>query len=145
MFLPSPRNSVEAHRSLLQRLECKTLLTPVPRPPFIANILAAHPLRTLDLPSVNTLVETEYPHFEYSKKYPEDVNDRLAVLHTSGSTGIPKPIIWTLDSAVKHMHMQALKVPEGFEGQDQKNFGKRVFVTLPAFHVSFDSAAYQDI
>ncbi|KAJ5890042.1 acetyl-CoA synthetase-like protein [Penicillium tannophilum] len=73
-----------------------------------------------------------------SNENPEDreLETRVMVACYKLSFRIPKPIIWTLDSAVKHMHMQALKVPEGFEGQDQKNFGKRVFVTLPAFHAA---------
>lgn len=141
MLLVSPRNSGAANQSLLEKLDCKTLITPVPRPPFIAAILKAHPLETVDIPSLETLLTTEYPHFMYDKSYPEAANDRLAVLHTSGSTGIPKPIIWTHDSAVKHMHMQFLEAPEGYE--EQQNFGKRLFLTLPPFHVSLRSGGHQ--
>ncbi|GLA30077.1 putative NRPS-like protein biosynthetic cluster [Aspergillus niger] len=108
MFLTSPRNSAVAHQSLFTKLECTTLLAPSPRPPFIAGILDAHPLKVVDVPSVAELLATEYPVFPYAKTYPEAAYDRLAILHTSGSTGIPKPIIWTHDSAVKHMHMQRL-------------------------------------
>lgn len=108
MFLTSPRNSAVAHQSLFTKLECTTLLAPSPRPPFIAGILDAHPLKFVDVPSVAELLATEYPVFPYAKTYPEAAHDRLAILHTSGSTGIPKPIIWTHDSAVKHMHMQRL-------------------------------------
>ncbi|KAJ5703224.1 acetyl-CoA synthetase-like protein [Penicillium malachiteum] len=134
MLLTSPRNSGVANKSLLEKLNCKTLLTPVPRPPFIAGILAAHSLETVDIPSLQTLLTTEYPQFVYEKTYPEDKSDPLVVLHTSGTTGIPKPIIWTHESAVRHMHMQALEVPKGVEVQD--SFEKRVFVTLPAFHAA---------
>ncbi|KAJ5109091.1 NRPS-like enzyme [Penicillium angulare] len=138
-FLPSPRNSVAAQRSLLQKLDCTTLLMPVPHPPFTAAILEAleeQSVKTLDMPSVNTLLTTDYPDFPYSKTYPEAINDRLAVVHTSGSTGIPKPIIWTHESAVRHINMQLLEPPEKHESQDAKNFGKRVFVTLPPFHAA---------
>lgn len=141
MMLVSPRNSGAANKSLLEKLNCKTLLTPVPRPPFIAGILAAHPLETADIPSVQTLLTTEYAHFPYGKTYPQSKSDPLVVLHTSGSTGIPKPIIWTQESAIRHMHMQSLEAPKGAKGHD--SFGKRVFITLPAFHVR-DSNTTQD-
>ncbi|KAJ5929819.1 acetyl-CoA synthetase-like protein [Penicillium verhagenii] len=136
MFLTSPRNSIAAHQSLLDKLKCTTLLASNPRLPFVAAILDAIPLTVIDVPDVEDLLATEYPVFEYSKSYPKDASDRLLVLHTSGSTGIPKPIIWTHDSAVKHMHMQKLEVPIGHEGQDRKGFGKRMYLTLPPFHAA---------
>ncbi|RAL16033.1 acetyl-CoA synthetase-like protein [Aspergillus homomorphus CBS 101889] len=137
IFLTSPRNSAVAHQSLFTKLECTTLLAPSPHPPFIAGIQAAHPiLRVVDAPSTNELLTTEYPPFPYLKTYPEAAHDRLAILHTSGSTGIPKPIIWTHEGAVKHMHMQRLAIPEGCEGQDQWGFGKRVYLSLPPFHAA---------
>lgn len=136
MFLTSPRNSIEAHRSLMERLNSTTLLAPVPYPPFLQAIVDAIPVDVMGVPSLETLLTTKYPLFEYHKVYPGDASDRMVVLHTSGSTGIPKPIIWTLESAVKHMHMQRLDIPAGYEGQDRKGFGKRMFLTMPPFHVS---------
>jgi acyl-CoA synthetase (AMP-forming)/AMP-acid ligase II len=144
MFLTSPRNSVEAHQSLLERLNCTTLLAPVPQPPFVKAIRDAIPLNVMDVPSLDNLLTTDYPPFEYRKVYPADSSDRLVVLHTSGSTGIPKPIIWTLESAVKHMRMQRLDVPAGYEGQDQKGFGKRMYLTMPPFHVSWAGESHGD-
>lgn len=137
MFLTSPRNSAVAHQSLFTKLGCATLLAPSPRPPFIAGIVDAHPVKVVDIPSVAELLATEYPVFPYAKTYPEAAHDRLVILHTSGSTGIPKPIIWTHDSALKHMHMQRLGIPDGCEGQDSWGFGKRMYLSLRPFHVRF--------
>ncbi|KAJ6032231.1 NRPS-like enzyme [Penicillium herquei] len=138
-FLPSPRNSIDANQSLLQKLDCTTLLTPVPHPPFREAILKAlegQSVTCLDMPSLDTLLTSDYPEFPYSKTYSEAIRDRLLIVHTSGSTGIPKPIIWTLESAVRHIKMQLLETPEGYKSQDQFNYGKRVFVTLPPFHAA---------
>ncbi|KAJ5726313.1 NRPS-like enzyme [Penicillium malachiteum] len=138
-FLPSPRNSVAANQSLLQKLDCTTLLTPMPHPPFRAAILKAlegQSVKCLDMPSLDTLLTNDYPDFPYSKKYPDAVTDPLLIVHTSGSTGIPKPITWTLESALRHTRMQLLECPEGYKSQDQYNAGKRVFVTLPPFHAA---------
>ncbi|GLB20862.1 putative NRPS-like protein biosynthetic cluster [Aspergillus tubingensis] len=136
MFLTSPRNSAVAHQSLFTKLGCATLLTPSPRPPFIAGIVDAHSVKVADVPSMAELLATEYPVFPYHKTYPAAAHDRLVILHTSGSTGIPKPIIWTHDSAAKHMHMQRLDIPAGCEGQDSWGFGKRMYLSLPPFHAA---------
>lgn len=37
--------------------------------------------------------EKEVPHFPYDKTYEEAEWDPLVVLHTSGSTGLPKPVV----------------------------------------------------
>jgi acyl-coenzyme A synthetase/AMP-(fatty) acid ligase len=44
-------------------------------------------------PAERWLSEEEVPHFPYNKTFEEAEWDRLVVLHTSGSTGIPKPIV----------------------------------------------------
>ncbi|RAQ49456.1 NRPS-like enzyme [Aspergillus flavus] len=137
MFLTSPRNSVAAHSSLFTRLECSKLVAPVPRPPPVKAILEAQPtLEILDVPSVDDLTSKDYPHFEFLKTYSEVAGETLAVIHTSGSTGIPKPIFWTHDTACKHMHMTFLDPPEGFESQDSWLFGKRIFLVPPPFHAA---------
>ncbi|KAJ5814169.1 acetyl-CoA synthetase-like protein [Penicillium pulvis] len=136
MFLPSPRNSLAAQQALLKRLDCTTLLVPTPRPPFVTAMIEALPLKVVEVPSLDTLLTAEFPAFEYRKTYPEAATDRFVVLHTSGSTGIPKPIIWTHESVAKHIRMQRLRAPAGSEGQDSKGFGKRMYLTLPPFHAA---------
>lgn len=39
------------------------------------------------------LPQKEVPHFPYDKTFEEAEWDPVVVLHTSGSTGLPKPII----------------------------------------------------
>ncbi|KAL3475544.1 hypothetical protein BJX99DRAFT_229519, partial [Aspergillus californicus] len=136
MFLTSPRNSVAAHNSLLERLDCTKLVAPVPQPAPVTAILDAQTLDVLDVPSLDDLLDNAYPHFEFLKTYPEAAGETLAVIHTSGSTGIPKPIFWTHDTACKHMHMTDLDPPEGFESQHRWLFGKRIFLVPPPFHAA---------
>ncbi|KAJ5556369.1 acetyl-CoA synthetase-like protein [Penicillium frequentans] len=136
MFLPSPRNSLAAQKALLEKLDCTTLLVPTPRPPFVTAMIEALPLKVVEVPSLDTLLTAKFPAFEYRKTYPEAATDRFVVLHTSGSTGIPKPIIWTHESVAKHIRMQRLKAPVGSESQDSKGSGKRMYLTLPPFHAA---------
>ena len=44
-------------------------------------------------PACRWFPEKRWPHFPYNKTYDEAAWDPLAVLHTSGSTGIPKAIV----------------------------------------------------
>ncbi|THC89059.1 hypothetical protein EYZ11_011499 [Aspergillus tanneri] len=136
MFFTSPRNSVAAHNSLFQRLNCTKMVVPTPRPPPVTTILEAHKLDVLEVPGVDDLLSKEYPYFKYSKSFPEAASDKLAAIHTSGSTGIPKPIFFTHDSARKHMRMASLEPPEGFVSQDSWGVGKRAFLSLPPFHAA---------
>ncbi|KAJ5382865.1 NRPS-like enzyme [Penicillium concentricum] len=135
MFLTSPRNSVAAHESLLRSLNCTKVLATTPRSPPITNLLSVSmPLEVYEVPSVQELLANEYPHFEYRKTYPEDADTRFVAIHTSGSTGIPKPISWTFETTNRHMRMVALSPPEGFEEQHRWSQAKRMFLTLPPFH-----------
>ncbi|KAJ0426802.1 acetyl-CoA synthetase-like protein [Aspergillus carlsbadensis] len=136
MFFTSPRNSVAAHSSLLTRLNCTKFLAPVPRPPPVTAILEAHTIDVLDVPSIDTLLDQDHPHFEFTKTYTEASGERLAVVHTSGSTGIPKPIFWTHESACTHMRATDLDPPEGFESLSRWPFGKRMFLVPPPFHAA---------
>lgn len=55
--------------------------------------------------------------------------------HTSGSTGIPKPLTWTHESVARHHRSSALEAPDGFSSLNSAYLGKRVLSTLPPFHV----------
>ncbi|OOF90104.1 hypothetical protein ASPCADRAFT_179722 [Aspergillus carbonarius ITEM 5010] len=136
LFLTSPRNSVAAHESLFQSLHCTKILAPSPWPAAVTAIQEAIALELHEVPSVEYLLDTAHPHFAFSKTYPEHAQEKLVVVHTSGSTGIPKPIVYTHEVAVRHMRMTSLAPPDGFDGQSAWVNGKREFVPLPAYHAA---------
>ncbi|KAF2446773.1 NRPS-like enzyme [Karstenula rhodostoma CBS 690.94] len=135
-FFTSPRNSVAAHGALFDKLQCKILLTPEPAPPATEHIISAHPIKHLHVPSVTDLLEKEYPHYTYNKTYAAARTDPLVVVHTSGSTGIPKPLIWTHETAARHQNYCALEPPSGFQSIDKLHQGKRMLNTFPPFHAA---------
>ena len=55
--------------------------------------------------------------------------------HTSGSTGIPKPLIWTQETGFRHHQSSACPAPTGISSLESLYLGKRVLVTVPPFHV----------
>ncbi|KAI3323034.1 acetyl-CoA synthetase-like protein [Xylariaceae sp. AK1471] len=134
MFLTSPRNSPAAHQALFDKLECQSLLTTDPVPPAAVAVIEAVKPRTLTVPSIDQLLGTEYPAYIYSKTYEEAQGNPFIIIHTSGSTGLPKPLVWTHGTVARHINLSAAPAPEGIASVDSLVQGKRVMVTLPPFH-----------
>ncbi|CAI7663889.1 unnamed protein product [Penicillium manginii] len=136
MFLVSPRNSMPAYKSLFESTKCARILTQSPRLPPVLAIIDGLSMQAIDIPDVDELLSNEYPHFEYSKTYPDHRNDTMAIVHTSGSTGIPKPIIWPLEVANQHIRMSNLQPPSGSSALAEMFIDSKMFLTLPPFHAA---------
>ncbi|KAM3158058.1 hypothetical protein ABEW05_001439 [Botrytis cinerea] len=137
IFPTSPRNSVAAQTNLLGRLKCRTILSPTPRPPEITETLEANPdLRVVEVPNVEDILKNERRCFTFDKTFFKANQEPFVVVHTSGSTGFPKPMIWTHETAQRMIALIALDPPAGYESQHRMYEGKRVFLTFPPFHVS---------
>ncbi|KAI2601707.1 acetyl-CoA synthetase-like protein [Hypoxylon sp. NC1633] len=136
LFVTSPRNSPAAHRALFDSLQCQTLITSAPVPPPARIVLdAIKPLRHLTVPSVEELLTTQYPLYVLNKTFQDLRWNPFVVMHTSGTTGLPKPIIWTNDTCMKVLNSKACPTQDGIPSVDGMLLnGKRVLVTLPPFH-----------
>ena len=136
MLLTSPRNSIPAHINLFKLLDCTTILTPSPQPMTVSALIAAHQLRVCPVPTIEELLDNRYPHYPYDKSFEKAKNEPILAFHTSGSTGLPKPVIWSHDYAVTYLKAIQLDPPPGFESQDRIFQANRMFFMLPPFHVS---------
>jgi long-subunit acyl-CoA synthetase (AMP-forming) len=116
-------------------MRCKILLAPIPRPSIISDIAQATSLPVLEVPAVNEFLRTQYKDVPFSKTLAKNGSDTFAVVHTSGSTGIPKPIEFTFSAGAAFMEMTQLHTPEGFDSLYRMIQEKRIFVTVPPFHV----------
>lgn len=94
-------------------------------------------MSTFEVPELEELLTQRYPLYEYSKTFEEAKHEPLVVLHTSGTTGTPKPVIWTHEWGDSFGAERYLEPPEGFECTDRYLKGSRMFSLLPPFHVSF--------
>lgn len=63
------------------------MIVPEPQPPYVAPLLAAYPMRVLQLPTLKGLLSGRALHYPYKKTFEEARHDPLVMLHTSGSTG----------------------------------------------------------
>lgn len=136
LFLPSPRNSVAAQVKLFSVLQCRVLLSSSPRLPPVNALNGEAGFRIIEIPAVSFYLDTHHEHFAFDKSWPEAQYEPLFVIHTSGSTGIPKPLTYTHATAATNTAMMSLNPPPGYESQDSLYRGKRIFVTFPPFHVS---------
>lgn len=112
------------------------MLAAEPLLPVVDEILAAHTLRVIRVPSEEVLLTTNYPHYAFEKTFNEARNEPLVVLHTSGTTSLPKPIVCSHDYAASTNRINQLDPPVGFKSLDKNYQGNRLFFMLPLFHVS---------
>lgn len=87
LFL-SPRNSIPAQKSLMEKTACKVLVTTESMPAAVEAIVEALPdLKILELPALDVLLYQQNPDYPYAKTWAEASNEPVVVIHTSGSTG----------------------------------------------------------
>ncbi|KAK0610018.1 hypothetical protein B0T17DRAFT_585387 [Bombardia bombarda] len=135
VFFTSPRNSPDAQRSLFSTLKCKILITIDPTPTAALAIMeAVKPPRQLVIPSVDELLSKSFPHYIYAKTFEKARLDPFMIIHTSGSTGLPRPLVWTQEAGVRHQISSSRDPPDGSLSVDRVYLGKRIMVTLPHFH-----------
>lgn len=150
LLLISPRNTVSDHISLFKSTDCKVLLTPAgPQSTVVTAILNEHPIQVVPTPDLEELLNTSSSHSPFPKIFAKARDESLVVVHTSGTTTVPKPIIYTHDFAASWIQWNQLEAPPGFESQVSLVQSNRLMVTLPFFHVGnlyatlFDAIANQ--
>lgn len=140
-LLPSPRNSAEGLVSLLEGTECRHILTaPGVK---VDQVLAQHPMKHSVIKPLDGLnSKTSVKDYPFAKSFEEAAYDPFVIIHTSGSTGHPKPI------TVRHgglATVDAHRLMPNFEGCQslvtrQTTDIERLFMGLPPFHVSHPRA-----
>ncbi|PQE12515.1 nrps-like enzyme protein [Rutstroemia sp. NJR-2017a BBW] len=97
VLFPSPRNPPTTNASLLEQTKCTTVFYAEEVGPIVKQLLNVRPeLRCLTVPSFQTMLESHGEAFSYEKQtYQTAKNNPILVLHSSGSTGLPKPIVMT--------------------------------------------------
>jgi acyl-coenzyme A synthetase/AMP-(fatty) acid ligase len=139
MLFPSPRYGAESITRLITQVDSHTLLQPIDTPiPVIHEILQKRSMRTYQIPSLHTLLASSNRPYPFTKTFQEHKHEPFLTLHTSGTTGFPKPILWTHDwtNAV----FESLHLPPSPDGVPTAThfFGpnRRVMFPFPAFHTS---------
>ncbi|KAH8652129.1 hypothetical protein BX600DRAFT_386479 [Xylariales sp. PMI_506] len=93
-FFISPRNALDGQMSLLEATDCRIIAYASSYATLIQPWLDRREMKAIEVDSLESwLVGHDVPHVPYTKTFEEAEWDPVVVLHTSGSTGIPKPVI----------------------------------------------------
>ena len=134
MFFPSPRNNLEAQLSLLRETAATGLIVPDEEPPVVAQILKSHPIRKLVIPSLSVIIDDRLVRkIAYTKTFDAARMDPFLILHTSGSTGIPKAI------TIRHGYTTTMDAYSRFAGGSEvaRRIGKKkAFNPFPPSHMA---------
>ncbi|KAI0127236.1 nonribosomal peptide synthetase [Xylariales sp. AK1849] len=89
----SPRNSREGQFNLFVETDCHTIAFPESHHALVQPWLHERNMRAIEVGTMEKwFLKQEAPHFPYNKTFEQAEWDPVVVLHTSGSTGFPKPI-----------------------------------------------------
>ena len=118
LFL-STRLSTEAYINLLNETECHDILCTPTMEKAVAKIKKTRRLRNFSIPAIDTYTQAAKPS-EMILVGNETISKRVAfIIHSSGSTGLPKPIFQTHKACLSNY---------------AASVGYRAFLTLPLFH-----------
>jgi acyl-CoA synthetase (AMP-forming)/AMP-acid ligase II len=93
-LLISPRNSTEAQLNLFVKTECNHLFHEQQYAPMVQPWVDATPgMKSVDVPPFDEWVAEGVASVPYGKSFSEAEWDPFVVLHTSGSTGLPKSVV----------------------------------------------------
>lgn len=146
MFRPGivsfPKNSTEGALAVLDAAKCNIWVQPreQARHPLVKDFLQRRPMQVLDMPEVDELLDAGSTEpFPYEKKFDQAIQDPLCLLHTSGSTGLPKPISWSHGLVGTMDAVRLLPPTEGDDGlapwTSLWKEGDRLYSSFPMSHV----------
>ncbi|KAF3484455.1 uncharacterized protein GIQ15_03779 [Arthroderma uncinatum] len=118
LFL-SPKNNTEGALSVLETTKCNIWVSAgdEPQEPLVEEILQKRSMTHLQLPLLDELLDAESSEpFPYTKSFDEAINEPFCYLHTSGSTGVPKPIPWSHGLIGTMDAVRLLPPAKGYEG-----------------------------
>ena len=137
LLLLSLRNSVTNHLSVLDATKCTTLLHA--HSVSVQNILDERgTFKAVEVPELAWLLDpSPVEDYSYTKTFQQAEWEPLLILHSSGSTGPPKPIIYTHGSA-ETIRAQLLPAtdPKWTPWLQSIKAGTKAFCPMPFFHVS---------
>ncbi|KAJ2992582.1 hypothetical protein NUW58_g824 [Xylaria curta] len=136
MMMPSPRNSREYQVELLRHSDSKTLFCARSHTRHMDELQSED---SLDLffavvPDLSEILEdTEVAVYPFNKTYSEVRKNKFMILHTSGSTGPPKPISFSIESTTTEDAHQSLHDPS-HRLWWRLFANRRFFLGMPCFH-----------
>lgn len=136
MIFPSPSYPLVGLTKLLDQLECKKVLTSNNEYDIVSKLSTESGRDIHEVPSLSKLLDEEYEQYPFNKTFQSARLEPLIVLHTSGTTGMPKPLIYTHDWVASWIEQNQLLAPEGHTSLEHSIHGIEICSVAPANHVS---------
>lgn len=138
LLCSAPRNSLPMHLNLFEKTNCSILLHSDEIK--VEDVRGNRPMKVFQMPSWAVLADQDGPepqHYPYDKSYEAEKDKPIAIVHTSGSTGMPKPrhlsAQW-LVTGVQTMYMPPVNGKRGLLSFASQPL--RAYVGLPPWHAA---------
>ncbi|CAK4026524.1 acetyl- synthetase [Lecanosticta acicola] len=133
----SPRNQVDAHLSLLEKTGCRMLFgsRDQTQDETLRRLVDAQNVKYEILPSLDELLDHQIVEpFPWSYSFEDVATEPFLVLHTSGSTGLPKPVSISHGLLATIDLQQTLPDVNGRSVSAPAWANRPVYTALPPFH-----------
>jgi acyl-CoA synthetase (AMP-forming)/AMP-acid ligase II len=136
MLFLSPRNNVEGHLNVLAGVDCHVFLRA--KETNIDPILKGRRMLSWVVPELEDfLLDFPVAIYPYSKSFEEAWSDPCLVLHTTGSTGLPKPITWKVGILSTYEAWRTIPPVDGYVTTTEiYQQSRRAYTSMPLFHTS---------
>ncbi|KAJ5736726.1 acetyl-CoA synthetase-like protein [Penicillium malachiteum] len=139
-FLPSTRNSDEAYIHLLKATNCTKFFFNEDRSTRVMEIKNLYPdLKIFQVPATSTILteSSGLKSYPYNKTFDEVETDNCCIIHSSGTTGMPKPVpltngFWGAIDNIPNLYWPEGRTPSPFFNMTQEDL---VLATVPFFHM----------
>lgn len=137
ILLASPRNSQDAQVSLLKSTLCKKFLhTPEFAAQMQALVMHHSELNPVEIPYLDEILQPEPASKPYYKFRRPREDDAAIILHSSGSTGLPKPIFIRTGALVAVDTITSMSAPTRRRNMHDELFSPTLMVSvMPFFHI----------
>ncbi|TDZ38067.1 Non-canonical non-ribosomal peptide synthetase FUB8 [Colletotrichum spinosum] len=130
-------NSVTFNKHLCESTNCHTVLHTEGVERLLKPLQEALPMKAVQAPSLDTLLDDSIAAkpYPYTKSFEDGYDDPVVVGHTSGTTGLPKPVTWTQKSYAfveTHLHVPDLDGRPAYA--KLLNSSKRCYQSMPIYH-----------
>ncbi|RDL36935.1 uncharacterized protein BP5553_04368 [Venustampulla echinocandica] len=134
ILLPSPFATPEAQEHVLKVTDCKAYLRPTSMATLVQSIVReGSNMKIVTVPELQEWMQPKSQLYPYNKTWEEAMLDPWIVFHTSGTTGLPRPITYT------NLMMTSLDIaqtmPDANEETTNTHFSNdRWYTPMPTLH-----------
>ena len=126
---------------MLSQTECTKLVHSAEVEPIVSKLKgAATTLECLELPALDKLLAASAAPVPYKLDFEQVRREPILILHSSGSTGIPKPVIMTHGSFAVVDNDRNIPTVTGRRNHDLTTWdlepGSKLYVPFPPFHLA---------